>query len=184
MSLTPEERDALRDRLRQFRSGEPVTPPSEPTPAEPLEAPPPPPAPLASSVPDVPSAAASENLIKCRACEHPVARDAKHCPSCGAENPWKSQAEIDKEKKGKKVLQGCLIGCLGVIGLLLLVVMIGAYSSMINFPSSSSRSSPDRKSTDSTECQAIAMGETGLLDGPLVDAAHERCMAARGYRKK
>jgi hypothetical protein len=181
MSLTPEERDALRDRLRQFRSGEPVTSPSEPTPAEPLEAPPPPPAPLASSVPDVPSAAASENLIKCRACEHPIARD---CPSCGAENPWKSQAEIDKEKKGKKVLQGCLIGCLGVIGLLLLVVMIGAYSSMINFPSSSSRSSPDRKSTDSTECQAIAMGETGLLDGPLVDAAHERCMAARGYRKK
>ena len=58
------------------------------------------------------------------------------------------------------------------------------YSSMINFPSSSSRSSPDRKSTDSTECQAIAMSETGLLDGPLVDAAHERCMAARGYRKK
>jgi hypothetical protein len=152
MSLTPEERDALRDRLRQFRSGEPVTPPSEPTPAEPLEAPPPPPAPFASSVPDVPSAAVSG-----------------------------SQAEIDK---GKKVLQGCLIGCLGVIGLLLLVVMIGVYSSMVNFPSSSSRSSPDRKSTDSTECQAIAMSETGLLDGPLVDAAHERCMAARGYRKK
>ena len=111
----------------------------------------------------------------------PSARDAKRWPSCGAENPWKSQAEIDKERK---VLQGCVIGCLGVIGLLLLVVIIGMYSSMMNLPLSSSRSSPDRTRTDSTECQAIAMNETGLLDGLLVDAAHERCMAARGYRKK
>ncbi len=102
-------------------------------------------------------------------------------PSAVASEYLIKQAEIDK---GKKALQGCLIGCLGVIGLLLLVVMIGVYASMINFPSSSSRRSPDRKSTDSTECQAIAMSETGLLDGPLVDAAHERCMAARGYRKK
>lgn len=176
MSLTPEERDALRDRLRQFRSGEPVRSPSEPAPAEP-EAAPPPPAPLAPSVPDAPSAAASENLLKCRACQHSVARDAKRCPSCGTENPWRSQAEIDKEKK---VLQGCLLGCLGVIGLLMILGMFA----LMTTPPGSSRSSPDRRLTDSTECQAIAMQETGLLDGPLVDAAHERCMAARGYRKK
>jgi hypothetical protein len=69
-----------------------------------------------------------------------------------------------------------------VIGFILLLLIIGMMSgSGTDTPTSASNGQNLR---DSTECQVIAMREADAASGPAVDRAHERCMAARGYRKR
>jgi len=87
-----------------------------------------------------------------------------------------TQADIEKEKK---LTTGCGIGCAPLI-LLLIVIGLLLGSNQERAPTTDSSD----KLRDSTQCQAIAMQETGELSGPNVDAAHERCMASRGYRKR
>lgn len=119
------------------------------------------------------------DLVSCRTCQHLVAADAKACPSCGASEPWKPQSQIDGERKSQ---QAVAIGCLAVIGFILLLLIIGMMSgSGTDTPTSASNGQNLR---DSTECQVIAMREADAASGPAVDRAHERCMAARGYRKR
>jgi len=126
-----------------------------------------------SDPPEVPS---GPELIPCHACQHPVARTARTCPSCGAVAPWKREADLEKERRTAKIAKGVGIGCLAFVVLWILIGFI--------MMSSSTQDSTDSKLSDSTDCQVIAMRETGEASGPAVDAAHERCMARRGYRKK
>jgi TonB family protein len=63
----------------------------------------------------------------CRTCDHLIAEDAKTCPSCGASEPWRSQAELDKQaRRGQtslliwKLIGGAFL-C-AVVGLVVLIV--------------------------------------------------------------
>ncbi len=122
-------------------------------------------------------------LTPCRRCGHSIALDARFCPSCGTTSPWKSLDDIARDKDVQHArARGCLIAALvsGGLVMLLIVMLVASQSSR----PASSESNSDEKLNASIDCQNIAMRETGSISGPDVDRAHERCMAARGYRKK
>lgn len=124
-------------------------------------------------------------LTPCRTCQHLVAPDAKTCPSCGANEPWKPQSQIDAARHSQQKSQRVVaIGCAAIVGFFFLLLIIGMMSGGGGGTDTSTSGSNGQKLRDSTECQVVAMGEANATSGPAVDRAHERCMAARGYRKR
>ena len=59
------------------------------------------------------------NLVSCRVCARAVARDAHHCPGCGANEPWIP----DEPTMNPRVIRAAMWGGGAVLVVLLLLVI-------------------------------------------------------------
>lgn len=64
----------------------------------------------------------SRQTVPCRVCNREVASDARTCPSCGTNDPWRIQLKVDAAEKQSARNFG--LGCLAVIGGIALIFFL------------------------------------------------------------
>src|SRR3990170_9086402 len=73
-------------------------------------------------------------LISCPECKKQISDTAASCPKCGNQLSPEKIVEIkEKAQKDQKIQQGCVIGCLIILGVgLLLLFIMGYFSNKYN----------------------------------------------------